>query len=165
MKNTGVYKILNLINGNHYIGSTSDFKRREKQHFNELAKGKHHNYKLQEEFNSFGFNSFRFSVIENCHVPQLQSREQFYLNTTQPHYNISLDVKRIPEHAKKRKSKGPKKKVYVLQYKHGELIKRHKSAAAAASFIKGKKEEIAKSCRQLLTIYKGYNWGYDVNFI
>ena len=45
-----VYKITNIVNGKFYVGSTIDFNRRVKNHFNFLRNGAHHSIKLQNSF-------------------------------------------------------------------------------------------------------------------
>jgi group I intron endonuclease len=59
-----VYKITNIINDRVYFGSTKDFKARKKQHLEDLFNKKHHNYKLQRDFDKFGAKSFKFEVVQ-----------------------------------------------------------------------------------------------------
>ena len=40
------YKITNVENGSFYIGVTTDYIKREKQHFSQLESQKHLNYKM-----------------------------------------------------------------------------------------------------------------------
>ena len=47
-----------------YFGSTKDFKARKKQHLEDLFNKKHHNYKLQRDFDKFGAKSFKFEVVQ-----------------------------------------------------------------------------------------------------
>lgn len=59
--NTGIYLITNNITGECYVGSTTDaFRRRWKNHRNELRKNKHHNWRLQRSYNKHGLDSFSF---------------------------------------------------------------------------------------------------------
>ena len=37
---SGIYRIVNLINGKSYVGQTCDFKDRKRRHFQNLEKGK-----------------------------------------------------------------------------------------------------------------------------
>ena len=41
--NSGIYQIVNLLNGKMYVGSTKDFEKRKKVHFVLLIKNKHFN--------------------------------------------------------------------------------------------------------------------------
>lgn len=88
----GIYIIFNNQTEDYYIGSTSKtFKRRLSQHISDLKKQKHRNIHLQRAFNKYGWISFTFAIIE---VVQDQSniipREQYYLDTLKPHYNIAI---------------------------------------------------------------------------
>ena len=58
------YKISNIKNGSFYIGITTNFQKREKQHFDNLEKGIHVNYKLQADYNLYGRENFIFEVID-----------------------------------------------------------------------------------------------------
>lgn len=58
------YQITNIKNGNFYIGITTDYIKREHQHFNQLEKNIHPNYKMQKDYNSFGREAFNFKIIE-----------------------------------------------------------------------------------------------------
>jgi group I intron endonuclease len=58
-----VYRILNKINNKVYIGSTNNYLVRKHEHFNSLRLGKHHNTKLQSDYNKFGRDQFVFDVL------------------------------------------------------------------------------------------------------
>lgn len=61
----GVYRIVNVKNGEVYIGSTSlKFKTRWEQHLHSLKKQKHHNSILQNKWNFYGERSFLFEIAE-----------------------------------------------------------------------------------------------------
>ena len=80
----GVYKIVNMINGKIYIGSTKDFKDRWNRHLRQLRRGKHHSKHLQRAYDKYGENSFSFEIIEICAEEQRLEREQYYLDTLLP---------------------------------------------------------------------------------
>jgi group I intron endonuclease len=61
---SGVYKILNLINGKIYVGSSVKLKNRRKRHFYELRHNRHGNDHLQRSFNKYGEENFQFSILE-----------------------------------------------------------------------------------------------------
>lgn len=88
--NTGVYKILNLVNGKFYIGSTAwNFHRRWRIHRNHLRLNKHPNQHLQNSWNKYSEQNFQFEIIEECCPADCIAREQHYLDTLKPSYNIS----------------------------------------------------------------------------
>lgn len=84
----GVYVITNKINGHTYVGSSTNIKERWRIHVSELSKNKHHSLYLQRAWNKYGEEFFEFSIIEYCETSLLMQREQFYMNTLKPEYNI-----------------------------------------------------------------------------
>lgn len=89
MKQGGIYKITSLINAKFYIGSAVNFKSRFSSHRWDLKQGNHHNIKLQRHFNKHGINILNFEIIEIViNEEDLVPREQFYLDTLNPIFNI-----------------------------------------------------------------------------
>jgi group I intron endonuclease len=85
----GVYKIANLLNGKFYIGSTTTpFSVRFRHHELNLRKNKHGNPHLQHSWNKYGAANFQFSVVEICDKTKCFEREQHYIDTLHPAYNI-----------------------------------------------------------------------------
>lgn len=79
---TGIYKITNLINNKIYIGSAIRIDRRFYSHINQLNNKNHINSHLQNAFNDYGLNNFKFERLENVkHKTKLIEREQYYLDT------------------------------------------------------------------------------------
>lgn len=75
-----IYKIENTINNKVYIGSTCDFNRRYKTHFNHLRLNKHCNIHLQRSYNIYGVRYFVMSIIED-NIPSniITSKEDYYI--------------------------------------------------------------------------------------
>ncbi len=87
---TGIYKIKNLINNNFYVGSTqTSFKHRFSQHISDLNKNKHRNIHLQRACNKYGINNFSFEIIEKCSKEDCIKREQYYIDSLHPEYNLN----------------------------------------------------------------------------
>lgn len=103
MNNCGVYKITNVVTGDFYIGSSAYLHKRFVNHQYHLDKNCHVNIHLQRSWNKYGNQSFEFSVCEHCEKELLIEREQFYIDSEKPTYNIlpkagsSLGVKRSEE--------------------------------------------------------------------
>lgn len=90
MGNTGIYKITNIINNKFYIGSASlGFERRFIQHKSDLKQNKHRNIHLQRSYNKHGKSNFLFEIIEYCEPLKCLEREQYYIDTLLPHFNIN----------------------------------------------------------------------------
>jgi len=90
MNNAGVYMILNTQNGKRYVGSSVDLAHRWQRHTWELAQGVHGNYRLQKAWAFYGEDAFEFSVLEYvaANKKDLLGREQHYIDTICPEYNI-----------------------------------------------------------------------------
>lgn len=101
--NTGIYQILNIINGKRYIGSAVNFDRRWKEHRKLLRKNKHHSRHLQSAWNKYGEDSFKFLPVLTCTKELLLIIEQRAIDLFHPEYNINptagscLGVKRTDE--------------------------------------------------------------------
>lgn len=106
---SGIYKIMNLINNKFYIGSAVSLLSRYHTHKNSFVKNKHNNKHLQSSVNKYGIENFKFEVIELCEKENLLIREQYYIDTLKPDYNIcltagnSLGVKRSEEYKDKQR--------------------------------------------------------------
>lgn len=85
---TGIYKITNSVNKKIYIGSACNYFGRISQHKSELKNNKHGNGRLQNAANKYGIESLTFYLIEECKREMLIEREQFYIDTLKPQYNI-----------------------------------------------------------------------------
>lgn len=51
-------------------------------------------------FEQYGISNFKITIIENCEQTILSEREQFYINTLKPQYNIRTMVKAKTERIK-----------------------------------------------------------------
>lgn len=76
----GIYQIRNIINNKVYIGSSNDIKERAASHKSMLLNNRHHSKHLQRAFNKWGFENFRFEIIEYCKEVELLDKEQYYLD-------------------------------------------------------------------------------------
>lgn len=95
MKQTGVYKITNIVNSKFYIGSSShDINNRINVHKRLLKQNKHENSYLQASYNKYNLENFKFEIIELCNKKVCIKREQYYLDLYTPYkrsigYNIN----------------------------------------------------------------------------
>ncbi|MFA6213448.1 MAG: GIY-YIG nuclease family protein [Candidatus Obscuribacterales bacterium] len=143
---SGVYEIRNVINGKRYIGSSIDIKKRKREHLCLLRNKKHHSPHLQNSFCKYGKENFIFCVLEECPVSILIQREQHYIDTLHPEYNIApyaknkLGTKRTQE-SKDRMSKIMLGKKNGLGNKSRTGQKRSVEERAKTSLaLKGKKK-------------------------
>ena len=81
---SGIYRIVNQVNGKVYIGSTQNqFHKRWYEHRHSLKTNTHCNKHLQSAWNLYGEQNFLFEAIEECSKEHVLVREQFYLEMAQ----------------------------------------------------------------------------------
>ncbi len=84
----GVYRIVNTVTGDCYVGSSAYVQSRKSEHFQRLRKQTHANIHLQRVFDKYGEESLVFEVLERPPVEKLIEREQHWIDTLEPTYNI-----------------------------------------------------------------------------
>jgi group I intron endonuclease len=92
---SGIYKIINTVNGKYYVGSSNDIdgvRGRWYEHRNDLRANRHRNAHLQNAWNKYGENAFVFTIVEELPTEQLLDAEQSYLNkvSRDTSYNIGI---------------------------------------------------------------------------
>lgn len=137
---TGIYRIINLINGKYYIGSArsqggcpsrSGFRIRVAKHRWDLQFNRHHSEHLQRCYNKVIRNGldpndvFEIQILQHVEPNFCLEVEDFYLKKYKPSYNGRLNTVSEQERAFNRKEKALKEKVpkYVGVSPAGEYIK------------------------------------------
>lgn len=121
-----IYKITNLVNGHCYVGSSQNFIKRYYTHLNHIRTGRSSCTVLVRAVTKYGENNFKLEIIEECETHVLLVREQYYLDTLLPEYNVAkiagsnLGIKRSKE-TKEAKSTQQKEKWADLQYREKHL--------------------------------------------
>lgn len=181
----GVYLITNNHNKKQYVGSSKNVNYRMQRHRSQLKGGFHKNRKLQAAYNKYGLDGFTFSVVELVNdLTDLLTREQYYIDTLKPFYNImqvagtvegfkhSLETIEKCIAANKRRTgthhTGQKGRVFKLDKDTLEILDVYSSGGAAAeslkSILKGTVEtaanKIGESVKRGATAY-GYRWLYE----
>jgi hypothetical protein len=59
---SGIYQITNVVTGEFYVGRAAFINARIRQHFNQLAAGKHKNHLLQASYDQHGRAAFTFEI-------------------------------------------------------------------------------------------------------
>lgn len=89
---SGIYIIKTKINNRFYIGSAINLYNRKHTHLTHLKQKKHCNAKLQRFVNKHGIENIYFECVELCEKENLIKREQFYIDTLNPFYNIAKEA-------------------------------------------------------------------------
>lgn len=80
---SGIYKIINKLNGKYYVGSSNDIDGhygRWYEHKNDLKANRHENDHLQKSWNKYGPDAFEFIIVKETHPNSRIIEEQIYLN-------------------------------------------------------------------------------------
>lgn len=88
---SGIYKIVNRVNGKYYVGSSRDILSRRLGRFDRhqrlLKRGNHFNDYLQRAWNKYGEHAFQFIIVERVSPEGLFDVEQKYLDAAQKEPN------------------------------------------------------------------------------
>jgi len=84
----GIYKIINKLNEDCYVGSSTRLKDRKARHFRDLKNGIHHSVILQRAIDKYKIENFEFEIIEECSKDELLVKEQYYMDLLNPKYNV-----------------------------------------------------------------------------
>lgn len=145
---SGIYEIKNLVNGKCYIGSSINSVHRFAEHKSALLRLSHCNIKLQRAWDKYGCDAFCFSVVEVVsNMQHLIPREQFWIDTAKPEYNIcliagsQLGIKRSDE-TKKKMSDALKGRIPCAETRKAALVANTGKRQSA--------EHIAKRAQKLI---------------
>ncbi|MBT2697025.1 GIY-YIG nuclease family protein [Bacillus sp. ISL-40] len=168
---SGIYKITCTVTRKFYIGSAVNICMRWSTHLCDLRKNQHMNKYLQNSFNKYGEESFKFEIIESILSKEmLVEREQFWLDELKPYdrkigFNIlkvagSCLGKKLKETTKDKLKRVLNKP--VLQFDlDGNLIALHISAKEAKRQFGFSTARIYNCANRKIEKYKGFIWIYE----
>ena len=131
---SGIYCILNTVNNKFYIGSSKNCDDRFSKHLSSLRGNYHANSYLQNSFNKYGEESFKMFVLEQ--TLDLKKREQYWIDITNPSYNITREVIRNTPSIESRKKHSETKKLLHSQGLLPRTTKAVKMYDLEANFIR-----------------------------
>ena len=160
--NYGIYGIVNILNGNIYVGQTSESFQRRYWHYRwKLNDGSHDNAHLQKAWNKYGEENFQFIILEIVNdknlLDDLEIKYISYYKKENKSYNMLIGGGgrrgfKMSEHAKK--IVGQKNREHMLGTKHSEKTKKKMSEKRTGMVIKKKTdvldEDIVRKIKELL---------------
>lgn len=94
----GIYLIQNRVNKKMYIGKSNNLLLRLENYSNYDYLNSHINSSnIYRAILKFGFSNFSFSILEFCDEKTISSREQHFINSLKPQYNIRKAVHKNKE--------------------------------------------------------------------
>jgi len=89
---SGVYRLINLSNGKSYIGSSINLSRRFTQYFylNHLLRNTC--MPICSALLKYGYSNFSLVILEYCDPSECLARENHFLASLKPEYNIAKDA-------------------------------------------------------------------------
>ena len=172
----GIYLIKNLVNDKKYVGKSSNIMTRWVHHKTDLRYNCHHNRHLQFAWNKYGEENFEFSVIEECSIDDLNSKESYWINFYDSYnngYNMdkggdgTYGYKHTKEEIDKmRRIQNPN---IVLQFDEDfNFIKRWIGGVShVKSELGGTKECYLIRCNHVIknmSLYNGFYWVYEEEY-
>lgn len=84
---TAIYMWTNKLNGKRYVGSAKNLRLRLLQYYS-IGHLLRENMLIYKALLKYGYSAFSLTVLECCKLEDLIQREQHYLDTLCPEYNI-----------------------------------------------------------------------------
>lgn len=84
-KISGIYTITNLVNNKVYVGYASNVPERMSRHRSDLKFGIHGNEHLQNSWNKYGEENFKFELLEESPIEYLPCLENYWCNLLNSH--------------------------------------------------------------------------------
>ena len=75
----GIYRFVNKINNQSYIGQSIHIEQRYKEHLNEI-KNTRRNTKWYQAVRKYGIENFNFEILEECKANELNEREIYWIS-------------------------------------------------------------------------------------
>lgn len=168
-RTSGVYVIINNVNGKKYIGSTTlNFRHRYLQYCSAFKRRLTNQPLLHRAFRKYGFDKFSFSILCITEKQEAIKVEQYYIDKGTD-YNVCLvagSLKGIKH------SSNSKTRTVVMGQHHSAksvnmysmdnvFIKSFTSIEEAAKEVNIKsKSNICQSCKGIVLSAGGYKWSY-----
>ena len=75
----GIYKYTNKLNGQVYIGQSTDIENRYKQHLYDSSQRPDRGTGIDIAIHKYGIENFTFEIIEECQTKELNEKERYWI--------------------------------------------------------------------------------------
>lgn len=159
----GIYTITNTFNNKVYVGYSIEIKKRMSYHLNMLKHKKHPNTILQNSWNKYGENNFKFEILEECDKDYLVSQENYWCIMLNSHdCNYGFNIESTGNRANYKRKKQNKQKKYqwsdqtrerYIKSKTGlKQTEEHKKALSEASYMKGRFGKLHRGAKPVIKL-------------
>lgn len=156
-RDAGIYLIRCIPENKIYIGCTKQsFRARFSNHCKFLIQGKLANKNLQKDFNHYGADKFEFEILEVCKPQDAVLREQYYIDTMIPYYNVLKASNNSKTNLNRKFSENHKEKIRqkALLYKHDNAAKEILSALNKENAAKYEIANIETQEKRIVTYFE-----------
>lgn len=87
-KKSGIYRWVNNVSKNTYVGSAIDLSNRLNRYYHKSVLIKKSPKPINQDLLKYGHCNFSLEILEYCSKDKLLDRENYYLDTLKPEYNI-----------------------------------------------------------------------------
>lgn len=89
---TGVYRLVNKINGKSFIGSSKHLSNTLSAYYSlsSLKRKVKGSIIIYRALSKYGYSNFSLEILEFCEADILIKREQYYIDLLKPEYNIKV---------------------------------------------------------------------------
>ena len=158
----GIYKYENLINGKIYIGQSIDISQRKREHkYDAFTVSRNDNTDFHKDLREFGEDNFKFDIIEECSIDELDERERYWIFYYHTYIKDPLCKGGYNMTPGGDSGTGESFRKPVCQYDlKGNFIQEFESASEAARQLSVFKSNITSACRGESSQCGGYQWKY-----
>ena len=131
---SGIYRIINTVTGDFYIGSSKNVKSRWKDHKCKSKWKKCPNNPMYQDMQKYGIDKFEMQILEVVEPEELKGAEQQFIETLKPTYNSNrakgLNIERYKEYQieyyqQNREKRIEYQKEYQKEYHKSERYKEY----------------------------------------
>jgi NADH-ubiquinone oxidoreductase chain 3 len=93
---SGIYRWVNIQNNKSYIGSAVDLRGRFTRYYSVTHLLRNDCMLICRALIKYGYSNFRLEILEYCDTKVLRERENYYLNSCNPEYNLIQKANSMP---------------------------------------------------------------------